>query len=423
MNKQRFLKEQKRAFDTYPVQPGTLVKDQQGDLQHYRVQSFDAVVNDPQGYLNHCHVGSKVIMERYLSRNAEDEDTIVSTYRGRRHKQDNRLKGRGGFGSVFKVEISGVHLAMKLIVRPRSRRANNDLSISSGSDEESFWSEIKILGREGQHGPIGYPDKQQKSFEDEVFVLRSIRKLPLPDRRLARIRENHIIEIRAAFTDPQAFGMLISPVAFFDLHTLLDRISDSEKGSFSESDPAVTFERSQLLRCLGCLAASVAFLHKSNIRHRDLKPKNVLIVPSDTNSVGWKICLCDFATAIIAPESGGPRRGADTERAVIHPMTPDYKSPERRSGHPRTMSEDMWHLGCIFLEIFIVMKSTTRKALQEVFEDREAKRDTELQLYGKACSKDDFRKWLGERKSDSGEKIDFVIDWIEDLLKGQITVG
>ncbi|KAK7718405.1 hypothetical protein SLS64_002359 [Diaporthe eres] len=104
-------------------------------------------------------------------------------------------------------------------------------------------------------------------------------------------------------------------------------------------------------------------------------------------------------------------------------MTPDYKSPERRSGHPRTMSEDMWHLGCIFLEIFIVMKSTTRKALQEVFEDREAKRDTELQLYGKACSKDDFRKWLGERKSDSGEKIDFVIDWIEDLLKGQITVG
>ncbi|KAG6368546.1 hypothetical protein INS49_002758 [Diaporthe citri] len=415
-DKQRFLKEQKWAFEIYPGQPGTVVKGHQGNSQHYRVDSLDAVVNDPQGYLNHYHVGSKVIMERYLGRNAEDEDTIVSTYRGRRHKQDNQLKGRGGFGSVFQVKIRGVHLAMKLIVRPRSRRPNNDPSSSSGSDDESFWSEQKIVGREGQHGPIGYPDKQQKSFEDEVFVLQSIGKLPLADRRLARIRENHIIEIRAAFTDPQAFGVLLSPVAFFNLQTLLDRISDSEKGSFSESDPAVTFERSQLPRCLGCLAASVAFLHKSKIRHRDLKPKNVLIVPSDTNSVGWKICLCDFATAIIAPESGGPRRGADTERAVIHPWTRDYKSPERHFGLPRTMSEDMWHLGCIFLEVFIVIKGTTRKALQEIFEEREAKRDTELQLYGMTCSKDKFRKWLGERKSDSGETIDFVIDWIEDLL-------
>lgn len=410
----QFIEEQTRVFLNYSVHRGNAVHDRQDQSHHYQVDSLDDMVDESQGYLNHYHVGRKVIIEK-LNLDAESEEHIRSIYRGRR--QHDSLEGRGGFGSVFRVKIGKQDLAMKLIVRSRPQPSNDDSRESS--DAESFWPEMDHIGELGQDGRrISYPGKQQKSFEEEVSVLRQIRQLSPADKRLASIRKNHIVQIQAAFTDPQAFGIIISPVAFFNLEQLLDRISNSENGSFTRSDPKVTFEKSQLQRCLGCLVASVAFLHESNIRHRDLKPRNVLIVPrpSSSNKAGWQICLCDFATAVVAVENGGPGGGADTERAAIHPRTRDYESPEKRLGLPRDMSEDMWHIGCIFLEIFLVIKGSTRERLKDSLERREARGDSELQLYCRACSQATFKEWLNKLKSNRPEPIDVVITWIEDLL-------
>lgn len=408
-----FIEAQTRVFPNYAVCPDNAVHDRKSQSRHYQVNSLDDVVDESEGYRNHYHLDSRGIMEK-LNQDSDDEERIRSTYRGLGNMQHDSLEGTGGFGSVFRVKLRKQDLAMKLILRPRPQLPNDQPRKSS--DAESLWPEMDHIGEPDQDGHrIGYPEKQQRSFEEEIHVLRIIRQLSPADKRLDSIRENHIVQIQAAFTDPQAFGIIISPVAFFNMEQLLDRIS---KGSSVHSDPDVTFEKGQLQKCLGCLAASVAFLHKSNIRHRDLKTKNVLIVPktSSSNKADWQICLCDFATAVVAVKNGGPGDGADTERAAIHPKTPDYESPEKRLGLPRDMSEDMWHLGCIFLEIFLVIKGTTKERLKESLEEREARGDSELQLYGKASSQAAFKEWLDKLSSNPREPIDVVSTWIEDLL-------
>lgn len=415
-----FIEEQTRVFPNYAMRPDNAVHDRDNQWNHYQVDSLDDVVDEFEGYRNHYHLDSRGIMEK-LNQDSEDEERIRSTYKGLGNMQHDSLEGTGGFGSVFRVKIRNQDLAMKLILRRRPQLPNDQPRESS--DAESAWPEMDHIGELGRDGHrIGYPEVQQRSFEEEIRVLRQIRELSPADKRLDSIRQNHIVQIQAAFTDPQAFGIVLSPVAFSNLDELLDRIS---KGSSARSDPDVKFEKGQLQRCLGCLAASVAFLHKSNIRHRDLKTKNVLIVPkpSSSNKAGWQICLCDFATAVVAVENGGPGGGADTERAAIHPRTRDYESPEKRLGLPRDISEDMWHLGCIFLEIFLVIKGTTKDRLKESLEEREARGDSELQLYGKASSQAAFKEWLEKLSSGSREPIDVVAIWIEDLLVSLFVVS
>jgi serine/threonine protein kinase len=108
--------------------------------------------------------------------------------------------------------------------------------------------------------------------------------------------------------------------------------------------------RARILSSLGCIATAVRYLHEHGIRHRDLKPSQVLL----SNNGLW---LTDFGLSRdFSEEETSATSNGDN-------ITIKYHAPERQAGERCGRKEDIFGLGCIFLEMAIVASGQTREAV------------------------------------------------------------
>jgi serine/threonine protein kinase len=87
-----------------------------------------------------------------------------------------------------------------------------------------------------------------------------------------------------------------------------------------------------LLKLIARIASAVAFAHERGILHADLKPSNILI-----SSEGHPRLL-DFGLSTLAGSSSPG-------------FTPQFASPEQRSGQPVDFRSDVYSLGCILAQL------------------------------------------------------------------------
>lgn len=229
--------------------------------------------------------------------------------------QEGDLLGHGVNGPVVKTVIKGVCVALK-----------------------------RIYCRQG----IG----RQHLQEIEI-----IRKLMHP----------HIIQLAGSYTRGPYLGLLIYPVARCDLATYLEdidyllkldgklieqysrtehserldrfkaisRMDDKHPIEFSRLSCAA---RARLWECFGCITDAMLYLHESSIRHKDLKPLNILLSRDGLwlTDFGHSI---DFSELSTSATTGG-------ERGTLKYCAPEVAAYER-SGR----SADVFALGCIFFEM------------------------------------------------------------------------
>ena len=222
-------------------------------------------------------------------------------------------------------------------------------------------------GRKGEVRRVELPvdDSQADNNDPHVFAMKRVHK-PAPRessgvsrstvsefeaelQNLSRCRHRHIIKLRASFTDEANFGFIISPVAESTLQELLS-VYTSKNHIYK--DKAV---RKALFNAFGCLLDAVHYLHDAlNIRHRDIKPRNILIH-------NYRVLICDLGSAY---DFEPPDQNESTE-ANRPPGTRKYKAPEvlesinsiERLKHNRKV--DIFSLGCVFLEIHTVLSERT----------------------------------------------------------------
>jgi len=243
--------------------------------------------------------------------------------------------GGGGVGVVHETHIDGVPLALK---RTYTRLVSSQQL-----------NEIKILGR------------------------------------ISKYRHRHVVELIGSYLHEQRrgfeIGMLIWPVARTDLAAMLHDfnvlrqyyLDHLKTNDVETSQPSQEMERIRVamkplivlipsdqlcaglpLRCevgqvlllcrrrirrsLGCIANAVAYLHDQNIRHKDLKPSQILLSPQGLwlADFGWS---ADMSEHDRSTTSGGEM------------MTTKYQAPERANRERCGRSEDIFSLGCIFLEM------------------------------------------------------------------------
>ena len=95
------------------------------------------------------------------------------------------------------------------------------------------------------------------------------------------------------------------------------------------------------IRLFTHVANAVQYAHSHLIVHRDIKPSNILI-----NGNG-EPKLLDFGIAkLLDPESSAPET-----RSALHPMTPEYASPEQVRGEPLTTASDVYQLGFLLYHL------------------------------------------------------------------------
>ncbi|TLD27928.1 kinase-like protein [Venturia nashicola] len=182
---------------------------------------------------------------------------------------------------------------------------------------------------------------------------------------IKQLDHHHVMRLVGTYTSESFLGVLMWPVARCDLHALMDDLDhyldpnslvqeldlqgiergarldtimgDGMTSSVQRSAILPLLQR-RLLRCFGCLAAALAYLHSQGIRHKNLKPLNVLL---SFNGL-W---LTDFETSTDTSENlctATRGDGRDTSR---------YIAPDIMVLGPSGMAADIFSLGAMFLEM------------------------------------------------------------------------
>lgn len=150
------------------------------------------------------------------------------------------------------------------------------------------------------------------------------------------MKHRHIVQVVCTYettATPRHFGILLSPVGDEDLSHFLERTSEND---FPQEDLV------RLRRWAVCLTSAVAYIHSKNIRHKDIKPSNIICKDDE-------VYLTDFGSA--HQFSAGLTNSTEDFAVGVTKM---YSAPEVIAFDRRGRSADIYSLGCVFAEIFTV---------------------------------------------------------------------
>ena len=219
----------------------------------------------------------------------------------------------------------------------------------------------EVLGK-GRYGDV-HEAKLQCSDggrQSRAFAIKRMRKpivgaqpkttvadFVMEQRHLTKCKHHHVIDFLASFTDVRDYGLITTPVADSTLKKLLSEYTEE----IIDDRPI----RNAFIHAFGCLLEAVSYLHDElKIRHRDLKPGNILLH-------NHKVRICDFGSAY---DHEPPDQNESTE-ASRPPGTRRYKAPEVLPDHEFNVPHrhnnmvDIFSLGCVFLEMYTVINEET----------------------------------------------------------------
>jgi serine/threonine protein kinase len=223
-------------------------------------------------------------------------------------------------------------------------------------DEQIPYEFVKQLG----HGSLGVVDavRFKEAPDGNIFARKTIqlrnvtrkKLLPLIQQEVAVLRSlshQHIVKVIDTYETsgrPRNFGILLSPAGDEDLSHFLERVGENH----SSDEDLQLLKKWQL-----CLTSAIAYIHSQNIRHKDIKPSNMICK-------GSEIYLTDFGSAHqfntgLTSSTDGPLVG----------ITRMYSAPEVIANDRRGRPADIFSLGCVFAEMASVVDGET----VEEFED------------------------------------------------------
>lgn len=201
--------------------------------------------------------------------------------------------------------------------------------------------------------------------------------------RLKHLRHKHVVQLVKSYQRGRAYGLILKPAATSDLERLIIRFYDNRFDANRDCRPR-EWLRPIFLHAFGCLGRGLAYIHSRNIRHKDIKPANILYEKALNNN-GPRLLWVDFGLAYdftaagdsktkstklysqryAAPEIVAGARVVADRRASVRlnlnsiiedgedmiadaQIESDFKESEE-TGHGRMT--DIFSLGCVFLEL------------------------------------------------------------------------
>jgi len=164
---------------------------------------------------------------------------------------------------------------------------------------------------------------------------------------LQQLRHPHIIRFLGTYSRGDSLSIFLSPVAEVTLSVWLDK----------HAVDIPSYGRDDMTKMFGCLASSVRYLHEKRplIKHMDIKPQNILVMEGEYEFPN--LVLSDFGISEISKES--------LSNAGSGPMTRRYCAPEVASSVSRGIEADIYSLGCVFLEIALVIHRHADRGYRE----------------------------------------------------------
>ena len=208
--------------------------------------------------------------------------------------------------------------------------------------------------------------------------------------RLKRIQHRHAVRFVKSYERGPKFGLLLTPAADTDLEKLLAYYDGNRNRPQNHAEDKRTL-RPHILTAFGCLSHGLSHIHSQKIRHKDIKPNNILYDRGPEPRRTAKFIWADFGLAhdfeksvhsrtynpskyspkYAAPEIAeadqsaleakakgldGVHTNQDTEEESEESIEVDSPPITGRSRPPpHGRSSDIFSYGCVFLEILSVL--------------------------------------------------------------------
>lgn len=244
-----------------------------------------------------------------------------------------------------------------------------------------------------------YAQKKQLVTSDEHENDAARKHLKDETERLKDLRHRHVVRFVKSYQRGRAYGFLLKPAATTDLERLIDRFY-KDKFSSKEDCYDKQWLRPVFLTAFGCLSRGLAYVHAHNIRHKDVKPANILYETATETNEGARLLWADFGLAydfsaigssktrsskIYSKRYAAPEILAANSRLVTERRTSvlsnldiipedgkemivdakiesDFQEDEQ-TGHGR--KTDIFSLGCVFLELLGSLRNERLPLIQQ----------------------------------------------------------
>ncbi|XP_053305311.1 serine/threonine-protein kinase 33 [Spea bombifrons] len=222
---------------------------------------------------------------------------------------------------------------------PRSSSAENKIP-HTRMDDEAAIQQIYTFGKKLGQGSFGVVIEATHRETGKKWAIKKVNRekagssaVKLLEREVSILKivnHEHIIHLEEVFETPKRMYLVMEFCESGELREILLR-----KKRFSEAETR---------HVIHSLASAIAYLHKKDIVHRDLKLENILVKSSekaDTEETQLNIKVTDFGLAV-------QKGGVGSENMLQSTCgTPIYMAPEVINAHDYTQQCDIWSTGVI----------------------------------------------------------------------------
>ncbi|KAI4271097.1 MAG: hypothetical protein L6R35_006566 [Caloplaca aegaea] len=373
------------------------------------------------------------LLEDFLENNVVDKDLPIE----RPVVQEILKNGHGDYASLFCTEQrrmvprkwdEGQHLEFEE-EEPLPLEPGRELNAGS-------YGAVIVV-----HDPFSkaqYARKQQHTNVEEHENEAARRHLEVETERLKNLRHRHVVHLVKSYRRGRAYGILLRPAAHTDLERLILRFHEN-KFDTNRNCRHREWIRPVFMNAFGCLSKGLAYIHGQEIRHRDVKPANILYIDKidkDPQRLLW----ADFGLAYDFRETGNSKTKSNkvyskryaapeiiaqrTKPAHVQsanvpsyldrivedgaetiPDAPIESGFQEVADNEHGRKTDIFALGCIFLELLACLFE------EKLPMDRNPPRDLprlpdggvnlskEVQMFSQHIS--ELREWIQERQNSS----------------------
>jgi len=209
-------------------------------------------------------------------------------------------------------------LADSLVVTEESQVTENYRTKINRVKVQGLWLAKKIYKNSDRE------QNEREAYLQEVQILQILLKKP----------HWHVILLLCHYTDTIGRGCLIlSPLAQTTLRDFLSQRPNQET-------------KMLVGPWIGCLASALAWIHAQMVKHKDIKPENILIHGTNPIIADMGISHRFDDDSKSSGQSAGSRR---------------YSAPEVIRQQIRGRRQDVWSMLCCFMEILAFLKDMDRK--------------------------------------------------------------
>ncbi|KAF2680681.1 hypothetical protein K458DRAFT_434259 [Lentithecium fluviatile CBS 122367] len=172
-------------------------------------------------------------------------------------------------------------------------------------------------------------------------------------------------------------------------------------------------KKQALYNSTACLINALRYLHETSIKHKDVKPSNILVQEWPQHMDGYHVYISDFG---ISTQIGRD----NTRSTTIGPTyyTPRYASPETLTSESPNSSSDIFSMGCVWVEMYTVIIGERLSSLaehlevtSEVLDDNSEDRSSEASG-GDKSEKERLTSYWGSTYAGS---LDGTVRWLHHL--------